>query len=78
MSIYTMAFVGLAPFGSLLSGAIAAKIGTGETVLFSGLLTIVLAAAFASKLRAIREEVRPLYIERGILQAEGEMKVLNA
>jgi MFS family permease len=77
MSIYTMAFIGLAPFGSLLSGAIAAKIGTNETVLFSGLLTMVLAAAFASKLRAIREEVRPLYIERGILQAEGEMKVLN-
>jgi MFS family permease len=77
MSIYTMAFVGLAPFGSLLSGAIAAKIGTGETVLFSGLLTMVLAAAFASKLRAIREEVRPLYVERGILQAEREMKVLN-
>lgn len=77
MSIYTMAFVGLAPFGSLLSGAMASKIGTGETVLVSGILTMVLAAAFASKLRLIREDVRPLYIERGLLSAEGEMKVLN-
>lgn len=77
MSIYTMAFVGLAPFGSLLSGALAAKIGTGETVLISGLVLMVLAASFASRLRLIRQDVRPLYIERGILQAEGEMKVMN-
>jgi MFS family permease len=77
MSIYTMAFVGLAPFGSLLSGALAAKIGTGETVFISGLVLMVLAAGFASRLRLIRQDVRPLYVERGILQAEGEMKVMN-
>jgi len=78
MSIYTMAFVGLAPFGSLLFGALAAKIGTGETVVISGVLSMMLAAGFASRLKVIREDVRPLYIERGILSAEKEMRVLNS
>ncbi len=78
MSIYTMAFVGLAPFGSLMAGALAARIGTSETVLISGLLSLCLAASFASKLRLIRQDARPIYIERGILSAERELKVMNS
>jgi MFS family permease len=78
MSIYTMAFVGLAPFGSLLAGALAAKIGTSETVLISGFLSMLLAIGFASRLRLIREDARPIYIERGIIAAARELKVLNS
>ena len=77
MSIYTMAFVGLAPFGSLMAGSLATKIGTSETVLISGILSLFLAAGFASRLRLIRQDARPVYIERGILSAERELKVMN-
>jgi MFS family permease len=78
MSIYTMAFVGLAPFGSLVAGGLASKIGASETVLISGILSILLAVGFASRLRLIRQDVRPIYVERGILTAERELKVMNS
>lgn len=47
MSFYTMAFMGMAPFGSLLAGGLASKIGSPHTVLLSGIFCI--AAAFFFK-----------------------------
>ncbi len=78
MSIYTMCFMGLAPFGSMAAGGISAHIGLGPTVITSGIIAIVLSALFASRLESVRREARPVYIERGILVAEAEMKVLNS
>jgi len=43
MSLYTFSFMGLAPFGNLLSGAIAHKIGTPATIFLSGLLCFAVA-----------------------------------
>ena len=40
MSYYTMAFVGMAPFGSLLAGALAHAIGAPRTVIVSGIACI--------------------------------------
>src|SRR4029079_4495316 len=37
MSFYTMAFMGTAPFGSLLAGSVADRIGAPHTLLFGGL-----------------------------------------
>jgi MFS family permease len=47
MSFYTMAFMGMAPFGSLLAGSLAEALGAPRTVLLGGLLTIAGAAVFA-------------------------------
>jgi MFS family permease len=44
MSLYTMAFMGMAPFGGLLAGVLASKIGAPHTVLLGGIA--VLAVAF--------------------------------
>ena len=77
MAIYTMAFIGLAPVGSVVAGAVAEKIGPSTTVVISGVLCIILAAVFATKLRDIRKEVRPIYVEQGIIEAESDMKTLN-
>ena len=41
MSYYTMAFVGMAPFGSLLAGALAHAIGAPRTVIVSGVACIL-------------------------------------
>ncbi len=41
MSYYTMAFVGMAPFGSLLAGALAHAIGAPHTVIVSGIACIL-------------------------------------
>ncbi|OPX90650.1 MFS transporter [Pelotomaculum sp. PtaB.Bin117] len=50
MSFYTMAFMGMAPVGSLLAGSLAHIIGTPETVLASGIFCIIGSIAFAGKL----------------------------
>jgi MFS family permease len=67
MSFYTMAFMGTAPFGSLLAGSIAERIGAPHTLLFGGLGCIIGALWFASSLPALRRDVRPLYVKIGIL-----------
>src|SRR4029079_388777 len=67
MSFYVMAFMGTAPFGSLLAGAAAQRFGAPVTLAVAGALLLGVAGWFASILPRLREQVRPIYIERGIL-----------
>jgi MFS family permease len=67
MSFYTMAFMGTAPFGSLLAGSVAERIGAPYTLLLGGLGCILGALWFATSLPALRRDVRPIYIKLGIL-----------
>jgi MFS family permease len=67
MSFYTMAFLGMAPFGSLMGGALADKIGTPHTVLICGIISIIGALAFTTVLPSLRQHVRPIYLEKGII-----------
>jgi len=67
MSFYTMAFMGMVPFGSLFAGSLASAIGTPETTMVGGISCILGSLLFARKLPAFRETVRPIYMERGIL-----------
>ena len=67
MSFYMMAFLGTAPFGSLLAGALSARIGAPHTLLMGGVCCLGGAAWFASGLPKLREAVRPIYIRMGIL-----------
>ncbi|MGA8731790.1 MAG: MFS transporter [Terracidiphilus sp.] len=67
MSYYTMAFVGMAPFGSLLAGALAHAIGAQRTVIVSGVACILGSLWFWSRLKAVRKEMRPVYERLGIV-----------
>jgi MFS family permease len=67
MSYYTMAFVGMAPFGSLLAGALAHSIGAPRTVIVSGVACILGSIWFTTRLKAIRKDMRPIYERLGIL-----------
>ncbi len=67
MSYYTMAFVGMAPFGSLLAGALAHVIGAPRTVMLNGIACILGSLWFWSQLKSIRREMRPIYERLGIL-----------
>jgi MFS family permease len=67
MSFYTMAFMGTAPFGSLLAGSVADRIGAPHTLLFGGLGCIAGALWFALSLPKLRQDVRPIYVRIGIL-----------
>jgi len=68
MSYYTVAFVGMAPFGSLLAGALGHTIGSPRTVMVSGVACILGAMWFWTRLKAIRKEMRPVYEQLGIVQ----------
>ena len=67
MSFYMMAFLGTAPFGSLIAGWLSSRIGAPYTLLIGGVCCIAGSAWFASGLPAIRAAVRPIYIRMGIL-----------
>ena len=67
MAYYSMAFQGIAPFGSLLAGALAARMGAPETLAGGGVICIIGAIWFARQLPEMRRLVRPVYAEMGIL-----------
>jgi MFS family permease len=60
MAVYSMMFMGMAPFGALMSGAAADRIGAPRTVAIGGVLAILGAIAFARYLPKIRVEARSL------------------
>ncbi|HSB07305.1 MAG TPA: MFS transporter [Thermodesulfobacteriota bacterium] len=64
MSLYAMAIRGMAPFGSLLVGGAASKIGAPNALMIGGLLCILGSTMFARKLPALREMVRPIYMRK--------------
>ena len=69
MSYYTMAFFGAAPFGSLLAGVLAARIGAPLTVIVTGAFCVAGALWFTFELPRMRGIMRPIYQEMGLLPA---------
>ena len=72
MSFFTMAFVGMTPWGNLLAGVSSDYFGGGfhgasRTIQIAGVICIVSAISFAMKLPALRKVVRPIYSEKGIV-----------
>jgi MFS family permease len=67
MSFYTMAFMGTAPFGSLLLGATADRLGAATAIGLGGGACIAAALVFGRRLPVLREQVRPIYERLGVL-----------
>jgi MFS family permease len=67
MSFYSMAFLGMVPFGSLLAGYLAERIGAPMTMTVNGVICLLGSLWFARRLPAIREVIRPIYVQMGIL-----------
>jgi MFS family permease len=67
MSLFTMSFLGMAPFGSLLAGSLASVIGAPVTFAVNGSACILAAVLFARQLPMLRPLVRSIYVEKGIL-----------
>jgi len=62
MAIYSMMFVGMAPFGALLAGVLAHLLGAPMTVAIGGLVCIAGAIVFGFHLPKIRAEGRELIL----------------
>jgi hypothetical protein len=52
----------------------AQKVGAPWTVIANGAAVVLGAAWFATELPAVRREIRPVYMEMGIIPAEEEIQ----
>jgi MFS family permease len=57
MSFHSMAFMGIAPFGSLLAGSLASRIGAPNTLIIGGIACLFGAIAFACQLPKMRSRL---------------------
>lgn len=71
MSLFGTAVMGMAPFGSLLAGWLATRIGEQATMMAGGACCILAGIVFAILLPSLRKHVRPMYLAKGIIPPEG-------
>jgi MFS family permease len=70
MAVYSMMFMGMAPFGALLSGAIAQHVGAPLTVRLGGIICLAGGAVFALTWPALRGEARQLILAQSMAGGE--------
>jgi MFS family permease len=67
MSLFSLAFMGMAPFGSLLSGVLAGELGASYTFGVCGAICLISTLIFGRSLPKIRAHMRPIYQQKGII-----------
>ncbi len=67
MTFYSMAFQGVAPFGSLGAGIVAARIGAPAALMIGGACCAAGGLFFGTRLGELRRLVRPIYMRLGII-----------
>ena len=67
MSLYAMSFMGMAPFGSLLAGSLASRIGAPNSAMIGGICCIMGSVWFMLKLPEIKKTMHPVFVRKGIL-----------
>jgi len=70
MAVYSMMFMGMAPIGALLGGALADRLGAPLTVAIGGLASVAGALWFERQLPKIRVEARELIIAQSMAGGE--------
>jgi MFS family permease len=70
MSLYVMAFRGMIPFGSLLGGSLANKLGAPNTLLIGGASCVLGTLLFARILPSMTETLRSVYKNKGVAAGE--------
>ncbi|MBD2018895.1 MFS transporter [Leptolyngbya sp. FACHB-36] len=67
LSLFTMSFLGMAPFGNLLFGSLADRIGAPTTLTIGGSVCLIASALFSRELPKLRRLVQPIYERAGLL-----------
>jgi MFS family permease len=70
MAVYSMMFMGLAPLGSLIGGALSDRLGAPLTVAIGGLASVAGAVWFGMQLPKIRGEARKLILAQATAGGE--------
>src|SRR5271156_4554619 len=76
MAVYSMMFMGMAPIGALLGGALAERLGAPVTVAIGGMASLAGACWFGLQLPKIRVEARRLIVTQNL--AGGEPSEMTA
>ncbi len=66
MSLYTAAFLGIAPLGALMAGMFADRFGAAITLTVGGSLCMLMVAIIARQLPLLRAQIRPIYAKLGL------------
>jgi MFS family permease len=79
MSVYSMMFLGMAPFGGLAAGYSAERVGAPATIAGGGVICVAAAIVFRLRLPSLRVEARELIVAQGLAAGEPpqEMTVGN-
>jgi MFS family permease len=77
MALYSMMFLGMAPFGALFGGAVASRIGAPVTVAVGGVACVMGALWFGRALPELRIEARRLIIAQGLAGGEPEQEIAS-
>jgi MFS family permease len=67
MSLFTCAFMGMVPFGSLLAGILATRIGAQNTLAIGGIVCFLGGIFFTNKLSLLHKIIHPIYAKKGII-----------
>jgi MFS family permease len=67
MSFYMMSFAGMAPFGSLLAGGLAHRLGAPNTLALCGSACIIGSVLFVLHYPSLRRHLYPVYQRLGLL-----------
>lgn len=67
MSLYTMSFLGMTPFGNLLGGTLGDRIGVTDTLIIAGIVCILGSIYFSRQLPALKKIVYKIYERKGII-----------
>ncbi len=68
ISMYVMCFLGFAPIGNFIAGALAEVIGAHRTLLGCGLIVVLAGGTFALGLKSWARAIRPVYVKQGIIR----------
>jgi MFS family permease len=72
MGVYSMVIMGMAPFGGLIAGLAADRLGAPATVAIGGAVCLVSACIFWTQLAAIRVHIRRMLAEQQAAVAAGK------
>jgi MFS family permease len=77
MAVYSMMFMGMAPFGALVAGAVANHIGAPITVALGGLTCLTGSLVFGSRWPSMRGEAHQLIVAQGISSGEPTVEMTS-
>jgi len=74
MSVYSMVFMGMAPFGALLAGVVAGRVGAPWTVTGSGIICMIAATVYWTQRSRLRGPARQLIAAQMVAEDDPSLK----